>query len=101
MEKLPQQVNSQLSIFGMPGASLASQIERIREQFTPYYQLWKSVYLFQTTSAQWLHGTFDAIDAEGVERSVAQWLSIAKYEQKTLFIFYLLLLFKIRRKLIS
>jgi hypothetical protein len=79
MEKLPDQVNQQLSIFGLPSASLAIQIEHIRDQFTPYYQLWNAVYAFQTTSAQWLHGPFAVVDAEGVERSVGLWLAITKY----------------------
>jgi hypothetical protein len=80
MERLPGHVNGQLSILGLPDAHLSAQIERIRELFTPYYQLWKSVHSFQTASAQWLHGAFSAIDAEAVERSVGQWLAITKYE---------------------
>lgn len=78
MEKLPGQVNSQLSIFGLPSATLAIQIENIRRHFTPYYQIWNTVYSFQTASSQWLHGPFDSVDAEAVERSVGQWIAIAK-----------------------
>ena len=80
MEKLPEHVDGQFSILGMSGANLSVQVEYIRDQFTPYYQLWKSVHWFQTASAQWLHGPFNTIDAEAVERSVGQCLAITKYE---------------------
>lgn len=82
MERLPGQVNSQLSIFGLPSATLSMQIDNIRRQFTPYYQIWTTVYSFQTACSQWLHGNFDSVDAEAVERSVGQWIATVKYKKE-------------------
>ncbi len=79
MDIHPVKVNEQLSIFGLPNATLAAQIEQIRHKFLPYQQMWTTVYNFQTLSTQWMHGTFAAVDADTVERSIGQWISIARY----------------------
>lgn len=79
MEKIPEKVNQQLSVFGLPAGNLAAQLQQIRSQFLPYLQLWTAIFDFQTMTSQWWHAPFTAVDAGEVERLMGQWLSLAKY----------------------
>ena len=74
-ERLVQSFNTRDQLFGDQPQEYP-ELTQVREQFKPYYALWSTTALFNSSYTQWMTGSFIDLDAPQIEKDVNDWYKL-------------------------
>lgn len=75
-------INSRETLFELEVSDF-SDIANVVKNFEPYAQLWTVTAQFNSSHPNWMHGTFDKLDANTLSENITAWLKYAVKAAKT------------------
>ena len=75
-------INSRETLFEVELSDF-SDIVNVVKNFEPYASLWTTTASFNSSHPNWMHGTFDKLDANVLSENITQWLKYAVKATKT------------------